>query len=131
MLRNCSQCHRVFSHPTQRLCPSCFQAHQKLFESVKEYLRDHPRAKVAEVAEATGATLEQIYEYIRQGRLSVIPVDIELTCEICDSPITQGRICAKCGQDLEDSPHRSKPIPASPTGSRARMHILDKIREGD
>jgi len=129
MLRNCEECNRVFSHPTRRLCVSCFQKRQDTFNKVKEYLQENPSASVAEVSTATEVELETIYEFIREGRLTIIPRDVQLECDICGAPITAGRVCAKCRLDLKGGKEKRVRTEERKESAVSRVHYLDQIKD--
>lgn len=125
VLKNCKQCNKVFAHPTRHLCEGCYKDAQAQFERVREYLEENRGATVAEVAEETDTDVEVIYEYIKEGRLTVVPKDAELRCQICGTKIASGRVCAVCRAELSDDPR----IPPSQQGDKdTRMRYLDAIR---
>ncbi|HHY15927.1 MAG TPA: hypothetical protein GX521_07620 [Firmicutes bacterium] len=124
MLKNCKECNRVFAHPTRQLCEDCYLRAQQAFEAVKKFLEENPRATVAEVAEATEVDVETIYEYIKQGRLSVVPKDAGLNCQICGTQIEKGRVCAKCRSELREDPLAAAASEAEMRTSGSRMHYL-------
>lgn len=128
VLKNCKECNKVFAHPTRQLCEDCYLEAQQEFEAVKEFLEENPGATVAEVAEATEIDVETIYEYIKEGRLAVVPKDVELHCQICGAKIDSGRVCARCRSDFRadsaPAPRREDPS----RGKGTRMHYLDEIK---
>ncbi len=126
MLRNCTECGKVFSHPSQRLCSPCFKARTEDFTKVKEYLQEYPNAALSAVSEETDVSIETIYEYIRQGRLTMIPKGAELTCEVCGKPVSRGRVCSVCSGGLQARP---QPAPETERKSGARVHTLDSLRK--
>ena len=129
MLRNCEECNRVFSHPTRRLCVDCFEKRQEAFNKVKDYLKEHPNASVAQVSVDTEVELETIYEFIREGRLPIIPRDVDLRCEICDAPISVGRVCSKCRAELQGEKVRPVQQKREQGSTASRVHYLDRIRD--
>ncbi len=129
MLKNCKECNRVFAHPTRQLCEDCYLQAQQAFEAVKDFLESNPGATVAEVAEATKVDVETIYEYIKQGRLSVVPKDAGLTCQICGAQIDKGRVCSKCRAELREDPGAQSESREKERTSGSRMHYLgDEIK---
>lgn len=125
LLKNCEVCGRVFAHPTRVLCEDCYNEVQAKYRAVKEYLQKNPGATVAEVAQAAETDVEVIYQFIREGRLSVVPKDAGLTCEICGRPITVGRICHNCRSELEGKAYKP---PAEKDSDGSRVRYLDQIR---
>lgn len=130
MLKNCADCGRIFAHPARNLCDECYKKVQETFHKVKEFLQKNPGATVVEVANATEVDVETIYEFIREGRLKVVPRDVSLSCEVCGDPITTGRFCARCRSSLvkglqgEELP---RPTPKLDTDSRVRY--LDQLKQ--
>ncbi len=126
MLRNCTECGKVFSHPSQSLCAQCFKARSEEFTKVKDYLQEHPNAALSAVSEDTEVSIETIYEYIRQGRLTMVPKGAELTCGVCGKPVNRGRVCAVCSGGLQTNTPAPK---AEENKSGARVHTLDSLRK--
>jgi len=128
LLKNCEECGKVFAHPTRVLCEDCYKKVQASYQAVKEYLQQHPGATVAEVAQATESDVDLVYQFIREGRLSVVPKDAGLTCEICGTPIQVGRICRKCRGELDPSSVRGPQPESRKQPDEARVRYLDQIR---
>lgn len=129
MLKNCQECNRVFAHPTRRLCEDCYQKEQESFAAVKDYLQEHPGAPVGEVSRETEVDLETIYEFIREGRLDVVPGDVQLRCEICGDQISSGRVCSKCRTEFRKRPHTSPEHDSKPKSTSTKVHYLDQINK--
>ncbi|MEW6522474.1 MAG: MerR family transcriptional regulator [Bacillota bacterium] len=113
MLRNCQKCYRVFSALHGNLCPACRQQAQTDFEAVRHYLEEQPAASIEEIHAATGVSGGQILEFLREGRLRSISV--QMTCEVCHTPLAAGRICDACRDRLK---------PARPA-SGERVYIME------
>lgn len=130
MLKNCDNCNRVFAHPTRSLCDECYKEAQEAFGKVKTYLQENPGSTVAEVAQATEVDVDTIYEYIRQGRLTVVPKDAALRCDICGTTIEVGRVCDRCRAGLQKG-LRKEPTPRERPQSAdgSRVHYLDGLKE--
>ncbi len=99
-LARCKRCGAIFQKVIDRdLCPSCLEKEEEEFRRVKEFFRQHPRARLEEVSEATGVDKKVILEFLREGRLQVTegtePL-FELFCERCGKPIASGRLCDEC-----------------------------------
>jgi len=130
----------VFLSSGVRLCPSCRDADRREFEAVRDYLRDHPQACLMAVSQATGIPLARIREFLREGRLVVAAPEAELACERCGAPITTGRLCERCRQELARELGEGRPGPAGrggatrepPAARRAQWHLgnRDRRREG-
>lgn len=126
MIKNCEECNRIFAHPSRNLCDECYKEALRAFDAVKKYLQENPGATVAEVAQATETEVDIIYEYIRQGRLTVVPKDAQLHCEICGTSISTGRVCSRCRVSLQTG--KEEPEPRKLNNS-SRVHILDQLKD--
>ncbi|SHO49476.1 flagellar protein [Anaerocolumna xylanovorans] len=101
-VRNCKNCGKLFNYiGGQPLCPTCMKALDDKFDQVKEYIYDHPRAGVQEVAEENDVTTMQIHKWIRDERLSFTEDSmVSLECEMCGASIRTGRFCKSCKDKL-------------------------------
>ena len=84
------------------------------FQEVKEYIREHKGAGIAQVAEACDVEAAQIRQWLKEDRLEVTEDSaIYLTCESCGAAIRSGRFCEKCKgnmtRDLNELLGASKP----------------------
>lgn len=103
-MKNCPSCGRIFvpMNATQRLCPDCMEKLREKEHEIVEYVRDHPKIKVNELIEATGAPESMIKRMIREGRFIQVGVRMTYPCEKCGAPITQGKLCIKCAEALKN-----------------------------
>ena len=104
-LKNCVKCGKLFSPQTgEKVCPVCKKEEENDFEKVKEYLWDNPNAKIQEVHEETGVEKDTIMKFVKDDRLVAegINVDWKHECERCGKPISHGRFCASCQNELVD-----------------------------
>lgn len=84
------------------MCPECLKSRDDEFSIVRDYVRKHPNAGVAEVSEETNVSMKQIRQWIREERLILTEVSAELgiNCEGCGRPIVTGRYCASCKSQM-------------------------------
>jgi len=103
----CSRCGRLFEVTGIRsLCPECYIRDERDFEKIREYLYEHPGAKVFEVSENLGVPVPQIKRYLREERLEIIEDNnLFLKCESCGKPIRSGILCDTC---KKSNPHDYK-----------------------
>ena len=101
-IRNCKMCGKIFNYVTGPvLCPTCRDTMEAKFQEVKEYVREHKGAGIAEVAEACDVDASQIRQWLREERLEVTEDSaIILSCEACGAPIRCGRFCEKCKMEV-------------------------------
>lgn len=102
-MKNCPSCGRIFVPMTasQKLCPDCTEKLREKEHEVVEYVRDHPKVKIAELIEATGASENMIKRMIREGRFVQTGVKMTYPCEKCGAPIVQGKLCPKCAEAMK------------------------------
>lgn len=97
-LKNCKLCGKLYqSNAITNACPSCIEHDIKDFETIREYLYQHPHASIYEVATNLEFTINKIKHYLRDGRIEVIEKDNHfLACETCGKPIHSGWYCDDC-----------------------------------
>lgn len=94
-LANCKECGKLFLKVSSDICPECQKKEEEDFDRVKNYLKEHPNAKITEIIEETGVSEIKVNKFIKSGRLSIKP-----TCEVCGRVIDSGRICPECRMKL-------------------------------
>ncbi len=101
-VRNCKSCGKIFNYISgPPLCATCLAALDVKFEDVKEYIYDHPRVGIQEVAEVMEVSIPIIKQWIREERLSFAEDSmIGLECEGCGVTIKTGRFCKACKDKL-------------------------------
>lgn len=129
MLRNCSECNKIFSHRINKLCPECVKNRNNQFNLVKDYLRSHPNALLGKVVTETGVSVERVKEFIQEGRLKVIPADYHHKCQLCGTRITSGKICNQCELRLRYSEKAKYQSDSNNKKHDAKMHLLETRRK--
>jgi predicted amidophosphoribosyltransferase len=99
-IATCEECGRLFPFLARGICGDCLERLERDFRAVRDHLREQPRARIPEVARATGVAEEVIYRFLREGRLEQVAPDDVLACEVCGAAITAGRHCAPCRERL-------------------------------
>ena len=103
-LANCARCGEGFVKTTRDICHKCYQLEEDAFNTVYKFLsiRKHRQATIPEIVEATGVEEELIFKFIKQKRLrnSDFP-NLTYPCDRCHKPITSGKICEACKQEIE------------------------------
>lgn len=132
-LKNCPRCGRLFAADGNKLCPVCREEEENDFEQVKDYLWDNPNSTIEEVHEETGVERDTIIKFIKEDRLLAegLDIDFELECERCGAPITHGRFCDKCQQELAEgfSPGKGKSDRKKKKKAREKMYLKDRINK--
>lgn len=102
-VRNCKKCGRIFQYDgINKKCDRCRKGEEEDFARVKEYLYDHPKATISEVAQETEVEEDLILRYLRQGRLEIVGEggSLVLDCERCGRSIKTGRFCDQCTHEM-------------------------------
>ena len=128
--RNCPQCGKLFKYINRNLCPGCIAEEEKMFEIVREYVRDHPNANVIEVSTATEVPQRIIMHFLRDGRLITSSDSLVMECQSCGISISSGQYCDSCAQRMaKEFQGRLKQEPApqktETTENRQRMYTAD------
>ena len=103
-MKNCSGCGKLFvATEGRRFCPNCMEKEQKIENEVVNFVRDHPKSKVAEILEEVpGSNEKLIKRLIREGRFEQVGVKLTYPCEKCGAPIVAGKLCGKCTDALRN-----------------------------
>ena len=100
-LKNCPRCGKLFMDMGHKICPACIEAEQADEDKAADYVREHPKATVKEIARETGVKESLVMRMVRQGRfVSASGIEISYPCEHCGKPITNGRLCDSCNRAL-------------------------------
>lgn len=102
-VRNCRKCGRLFNYiGGMPICPVCKEKEEEVFKRVKEYLYQNPGATMSEVSQALDVSVEQIKNFLKEGRLEIVGdnPNMVLECEICGKSIKTGRYCNECSKTL-------------------------------
>jgi flagellar operon protein (TIGR03826 family) len=99
-LKNCSECGRIFVDTGIGVCRDCYEKQQDQMQEISSYVRDNPHSTVKQICEALKVKEKLVMRMIREGRFVTDGVSVEYPCESCGTPITSGRFCDKCNDDL-------------------------------
>lgn len=130
-VRNCKQCGRLFNYTGKSVCPECMKEKEKEFVVVKEYIRNNPAAGIADVAEETGTSVNQIRQWIREERLvlSSASAGAGINCEGCGRPIQTGKLCKSCKNQMSrDLTHAFVQQPKESADGSGIKSKKDKMR---
>lgn len=138
-VRNCKSCGRLFQYNGNPNCPECLKSKDDDFTVVRDYVRKHPNAGVAEVSEETNVSMKQIRQWIREERLILTEVSAEMgiNCEGCGRPIRTGRLCPSCktqmNRDLKQAfvkaPEQDNSLGLNSNGDRMRYLSKNKLEK--
>ncbi|HZJ82169.1 MAG TPA: MerR family transcriptional regulator [Clostridia bacterium] len=131
-IRNCKRCNGIFQYRGSKYCPTCMQEFDDLFIKVRDYIYDNPKANIMEVSGETGVEEDIILQFLKDGRLELESATLDFVCERCDVPITTGRYCNLCieelGRELKKGLNEAAGKPQQSKSSR-RMYTVDYRRK--
>ena len=85
------------------VCPKCFKKEEELFIKIKSFLKANPGVSVPQVAQNCGCSEEDVWGFIKSGRLDRIGLSkIAHHCELCNSIIYEGVMCDDCQKKLKN-----------------------------
>ena len=131
-VRNCKNCGRLFNYIAgPPICPECKDQIEKKFQKAKEFVRNTAHATVAMVAEEVDVPEQQVKQWRREERLVFADSAIAgIACEVCGVPISTGRFCAKCKNQVMNDLNGAIKRPDAPVIKKKerenpRMRFLD------
>ena len=101
-VKNCPHCGKLFADYGAHMCRDCEDKMREKEAEVVNYVRDHPKAKVLEITEATGCSEQLIKKLIREGRFEQVGVKMTYPCEKCGEPIITGKLCQNCQEKIRN-----------------------------
>lgn len=101
-LITCRICGQIMVKISRDVCPKCFKQEEELFSRVKTFLKNNPGVSVAQVAQSCDCSEEQVWGFIKSGRLDRIGLSqIAHHCELCNKIIYEGVMCDECQRQLK------------------------------
>ena len=100
-IKQCRLCKRLFSYIGQPICPECVTKADDTFVKVRDYLYDHPHARLAEVCKEAKVEERTVLYLIKEDRVQFantagLEGKIKLRCTVCGKPVPSGRLCDSC-----------------------------------
>ena len=122
-MKNCKRCGRLHqSNGFSNVCNYCHAQDEADFGKIREYLYEHPFAKIFEVSTSLDISVHKIKRYLREGRLEIVEkTNLFLDCEMCGKPICSGRYCDECFKKVS---HDFKVI-YNPQSVKAKNHQIN------
>lgn len=100
----CHMCGRLFMKQTRSpYCPSCNEVDYQNFLKVRDFIREpvNKQTTIGGLVEATGVSELDITRYIHEGRLIIKDNPaLAIGCVRCGQPTNEGKICARCQDDM-------------------------------
>ena len=104
-MMNCERCGKVFNTTGFfKVCSVCTEIDEQDFSKIKEYLNDHPCAKIYDVAYDLDISVKKIKRYLRENRLEILEYNNHfLFCEMCGKAVRSGQYCDECYKGLHNN----------------------------
>jgi flagellar operon protein (TIGR03826 family) len=100
-VKNCPECGKLFMVNPSGMCPECYEKEEIYEHKIGEFLREHGKASVEEIHQATGVKEKIILRMLKSGRLLTEGLNlISYPCDTCGAPIYEGRLCSRCGSNF-------------------------------
>ena len=122
-LKNCQVCGKIFmAQPGEKICKNCQDAMADMESVVVDYVRDHPKCKIAEIMENTGAPESLIRRLIESGRFIQVGVNLSYPCKKCGKEIFAGQYCEDCLREMQENLQAAHGELAKAAEAAARGH---------
>lgn len=132
-LQSCLRCGNMFLYTGigKCICENCKKEDEEAFQSVKNYIYNHPLATLMEVSKETEVRVIRIKNYLKDGRLVIADNSpIFINCEICGVSIKYGRFCRSCADSLSGEMRKTLQVEEYQIGERptpsSKMRFLDR-----
>ncbi len=110
----CGICGKAFVRNVagRTICPDCREELDRLYRTLRAFLRDHPdySLSVSDLAELFGVEEKKIQALVSEGQL--LPgergIRSEGVCRICRSPLSSGTLCPDCDLRLRQEAARRR-----------------------
>ena len=86
----------------EKICQACIDAQAELELVVVDYVRDHPKCKIPEIMEKTGASELLIRRLIDEGRFVQSGINFSYPCKKCGKEIFAGQYCEDCLKEMQN-----------------------------
>ncbi len=111
----CPKCGTIFQKNLRNLCVPCSTKMDSDLNLCLDRLWMRPNITSKELSEVTGVSLNELYTFIKSGRLSSSYRNLTYPCESCGSETRSGRLCFSCHHVFHEA---GKGQPSSKTPER-------------
>lgn len=101
-IAKCPRCKKLFEKTETSVCCKCLPDEERDYETVREYVGEHPSCSAHEVAEKTGVDEDCVLRMIDEGRIMNEASQEQVACGRCGQPaisVTK-RLCQACLTEL-------------------------------
>ncbi len=96
-LCTCRECRRLFYNVYDTpVCQDCRQVIEEKYQEVKEYLREHSGAGMAQILEDCDVKKSYIIQWVKEGQLELAEGQSGIRCDGCGGAVQSGRFCREC-----------------------------------
>lgn len=106
-MKNCPFCGKVFVDKGSGCCPDCTLKQLEEQRKIKEYLEEHPGARMQDVMKATGVSLTDVSSMVKTGALVKTQAPGTYPCKGCGKPIRKGKFCNACVASMKEARKKS------------------------
>jgi len=112
-LKNCSGCGKLMLDNPRGICHDCYAQEEQDELAIVEFLREKKRSSVEDIHKATGVKYKTIMRMIQEKRI-LSDMEVTYPCEMCGTPILQGRLCGSCNKGILDQIKKSEQARQAP-----------------
>ncbi|KRF12134.1 hypothetical protein [Paenibacillus sp. Soil787] len=136
MVANCPRCGKVFQKNLRNQCSDCSRSMDSMLTSSLEFLRKNYRSTNIQFSEATGVSHEQMYIWIKEGKLLLSDYpNLNYPCASCSRPIRVQKLCPDCSyridrdiRKLKEKDRTFQPLlREKQTASAGGFHIRERL----
>lgn len=138
-IKMCKLCRKpIKEYSVGGLCLDCERTLEEDLIKIKDYVAEKKvPGNLTTLSEATGVSQRSIRYLLKERRLELVVEGVTdglVLCEICKTPIREGRYCAKCSDMFVDTVKRTAPPlkkekPAEPDeATRKREEAAKRIQ---
>ena len=103
VVQQCDYCRRPFQSYGSKTCIDCLTLMEESMRKIRDYLYEFPGAGVEVTSSETRVPIKMITYLLKDGRLLLVDNHVGisiLSCEVCKKPISTGRLCNPCRENL-------------------------------
>ena len=105
-LINCKKCGILFEKKLRDICPKCLEKDNMTIDKIEKYIKKCPEQFISfeMISEAIGLERDEVEDFYKKGRLTIITGRLVTRCRICGIEIkgVQGNsnFCGKCSNEV-------------------------------
>jgi hypothetical protein len=96
----CKDCGKLFTKVSRNICFECRQKESKLLSTVAEHVKARPGSKLEDIVTDLDIKEDILLRFISEGLLRRFKLQMTYPCRLCHDKISDGIICLKCSEEL-------------------------------